>query len=92
LIYLKMRFITVLAATAASAYSQDICRAVVFSSGDQTASYQAGVLKSLAASGAERVAYNAITGVSGGAVSAGILSSFAEGSESAAADRIVKFW
>jgi len=84
--------LSVLAATSAFAAAEDICRAIVFSSGDQTAAYQAGVLKSLAASGADRVNYSAITGVSGGAVSAGILSSYATGQESEGADRIVQFW
>jgi len=89
----KMKFTsiaTVLAATASYA-AADTCHAVAFSSGDETAAYQAGVIKGLSGT-AGRTAYQAISGVSGGAISAGILGSFATGQESAAADRMIKFW
>jgi predicted acylesterase/phospholipase RssA len=66
---------TVLAATATYA-AADTCYAVAFSSGDETAAYQAGVIKGLASQGAARVNYQAVSGVSGGAISAGILGSY----------------
>jgi predicted acylesterase/phospholipase RssA len=47
---------TVLAATATYA-AADTCYAVAFSSGDETAAYQAGVIKGLASQGAARVNY-----------------------------------
>jgi len=39
-----------------------------------------------------RVNYQAVSGVAGGAISAGILGSYAQGQESAAADRMIKYW
>ena len=71
----------------------DKCYALAFSSGDESASYQAGVLKGLTESySTEEIAYSAISGISGGAVNAAILASFAEGSEADAAARMIKFW
>ena len=56
------------------------CYALAFSSGDESAAYQAGVLKGLAGSyEAGEVAYTAISGISGGAVNAAILASFEAG-------------
>ena len=69
----------------------DKCYALALSSGDQNSMYQAGVLKGLASAGAE-MSYQAISGVSGGAVNAAILASYAAGSESDAADRMHTFW
>ena len=69
----------VAAATQAAA---DTCYAIAFSSGDDSASYQAGVLKGLVeALGADQTAYSSVSGVSGGAVNAAILGSFAVGQE-----------
>ena len=72
----------VLAATASYAAADGMlstCYAVAFSSGDETAAYQAGVIKGLGASDPSRVNYQAVSGVSGGAISAGILGSYPEG-------------
>jgi predicted acylesterase/phospholipase RssA len=38
------------------------------------------------------VAYDTVSGVSGGALNAVLLSSFAKGDEKAAVDRMEKFW
>ena len=88
---MKQSIGVLLTSTAAYAHSET-CHAVAFSSGDQTASYQAGVLKSLATGSPNTTKYQAISGISGGAVSAGILASYAAGQEVEAADRIIKFW
>jgi len=84
--------LAVLLATTASYAAAETCRAIAFSSGDQSTVYQAGVLKSLAKGAPDATKYSAISGVSGGAISAGILASYAAGQEEAAADRIIKFW
>lgn len=71
----------------------DKCYALAFSSGDQTAAYQAGVLKGLTeAYGAEQTSYTAISGVAGGAVNAAILASYPVGQEAAAVQRMQTFW
>lgn len=77
--------VVVMAAIASQAEA-DKCYALALSSGDQSAAYQAGVLKGLTeAHGAAETAYTAVSGISGGAVNAAILSSFAVGQESSAA-------
>ena len=76
---------------AANAKDDSKCYAVAFSSGDNTAVYQAGVLQALAAGDANRQ-YSAVSGISGGAVSAGILASYEKGDDEHAAERILKFW
>lgn len=68
------------------------CYAVAFGSGGQDAAYQAGVIKGLSEAHGSEIAYSAISGISGGAVNAAILGSFAPGQESSAADRMYKFW
>ena len=56
------------------------CYALAFSSGDESAAYQAGVLKGLTESySADEVNYTAISGISGGAVNADILANFEAG-------------
>ena len=58
------------------------CYALALSSGDQNSSYQAGVLSAFAANlSADEIAYQAVSGVSGGAINAAILASFDAGSE-----------
>ena len=55
--------------------------------------YQAGVISGLAATlPASEMAYQAVSGVAGGAVNAVILATFAEGEETSAADRMKTFW
>lgn len=67
----------------------DKCYVLSLSSGDETSAYQAGVLKGLLQShDASDLAYTKVTGVSGGAVNAAILSSFPVGQESQAVDRM----
>lgn len=66
------------------------CRALVFGKGDDSAAYQAGVLKGLIeANGNTEHDYDAISGISGGAVNAAIFSSFIGGQEAEAADRMI---
>lgn len=73
--------------------SSDKCYALAFSAGEETSAYQAGVLTGfLDVNSADLHAYSAITGMSGGAVNAAILASYAEGDEKAAATRMVEFW
>jgi predicted acylesterase/phospholipase RssA len=58
------------------------CHAVAFSSGVQDAAYQAGALKVISSSDkltADDYAYDTVSGVSGGALNAVLLSSFAKG-------------
>ena len=55
--------------------------------------YQAGVISGLAATlPAAEMAYQAISGVAGGAVNAAILANYAAGEEATAADRMKTFW
>ena len=69
------------------------CYALALSSGDQNSMYQAGVLKGLATSlDSSEVAYQAISGVSGGAINSAILASYPAGQEADAADRMKTFW
>lgn len=71
----------------------DTCYAIAFSSGDDSSSYQAGVLKGLVETlGAEQTAYTAVSGISGGAVNAAILGSYAVGQEAEAAERMISYW
>lgn len=82
----------VIASVATQAYA-DKCYALAFSSGDESAAYQAGVLKGLIEQhGSAGTAYSAISGVSGGAINAALLANYEVGQESAAADRMVTFW
>ena len=89
---MQAKTIAILALTAAQA-AADKCYALAFSSGDESASYQAGVLKGLVESyDAAEVNYTAISGISGGAVNAAILANYEAGQEATAADRMATFW
>jgi len=71
------------------------CRALAFSSGDEDAVYQAGVLKGITQSSKMSpidYAYDSVSGISGGAINTVLLSEFTKGSEQAAADRMEQFW
>jgi predicted acylesterase/phospholipase RssA len=82
--------LSTIVAALAGQVAADKCYAAAFSSGDESAAYQAGVLKGLIAqNGPELHAYSAVSGMSGGAVNAAILGSFPVGKEAAAADRMV---
>lgn len=62
------------------ASSDGKCYALAFSAADESAGYQAGVLKGLIeTNGSEQHDYDAISGVDGGAVNAAIFSSFKSG-------------
>jgi predicted acylesterase/phospholipase RssA len=83
------------AASGVQAAVEGRCHAVAFSSGDQDAAYQAGALKGITTSdklSAADYAYDAVSGVSGGALNAVLLASFEKGQEDAAADRMEQFW
>ena len=85
--------IVAFAAFVVKGIAADKCYALAFSSGDQSSAYQAGVLQGFAqAMDATDMAYSAVSGVSGGAVNTSIMANYAVGQESAAADRMVKFW
>lgn len=70
------------------------CHALAFSSGDETSAYQAGAIAGIANSklSPDEYAYDAVSGVSGGAINAVILANYTKGQEKAAADRMEKFW
>ena len=71
------------------------CHALALSSGDEGAAYQAGALQGLVNSAnltADDVAYDTVSGVSGGALNAVLLSSFAKGDEKAAVTKMESFW
>ena len=84
-------FAVVALASLAEAATGDKCYALALSSGDQNSIYQGGVLAGLAAAG-ESIQYQAVSGVSGGAINAAILANYAAGSENDAANRIKTFW
>lgn len=78
-------------AVGVQAANEGRCHAIAFSSGDQDAAYQAGALKGITTSDklqAADYAYDTVSGVSGGALNAVLLSSFDKGQEDAAADRM----
>ena len=88
-------FVTLLLSSAVLAQQENggKCYALVFSGGDQSAAYQAGVLQGLVQQhGSAETAYSAVTGIAGGAVNAAILGSYPVGNELSAADRMIKFW
>ena len=69
------------------------CYGIAFSSGNESAAYQAGVLKGLVESyNADEVSYTNVSGIAGGAVNAAILASYDAGKESDAAAHMTKFW
>lgn len=78
-----------------SAVGDGKCRALAFSSGDEDAAYQAGVMKGISTSANltdQDRSYDSVTGVAGGAINAVLLSEFEKGQESAAASRMEQFW
>lgn len=61
------------------------CRVLALSSGDEDAAYQAGAMKGIVTAtqlSPDDYQYDGVTGVSGGALNAVLLSSFDKGSES----------
>ena len=71
------------------------CHALAFSSGDEGAAYQAGAIHGIVNSGkvpATEYAYDSVSGISGGAINAVLLSSFEKGDEAAAAEKMEAFW
>jgi len=67
----------------------DKCYVLAFSSGDETAAYQAGALSGIANSNltADQYAYDSVSRISGGAINAVILSNFNKGEEKVTAAR-----
>jgi predicted acylesterase/phospholipase RssA len=84
-----------MALTQATEAKPEKCYALAFSSGDESSAYQAGVMSGIAASDhlqdSER-AYQSVSGVSGGAVNAVIMSNYSMGEEAQAAARMEQFW
>lgn len=69
------------------------CYALALSSGDEDAIYQVGAIAGIVnATAADAHAYDAVSGVAGGAINAVMLSSFAKGDESSAVSRMLQFW
>jgi len=71
------------------------CRVLAFSSGDESAAYQAGALKGFTTSShmkPEDYAYDSVSGISGGAINAVLLANYTKGEEGAAADSMERFW
>ena len=86
--------LTFLAGSVAAA-NADKCYAIAFSSGDEDAAYQAGVLKGITSNSKltpDQWAYDSVSGISGGAINAVLLSSFEKGQEASAADKMEQFW
>ena len=77
--YCKAFTVAAVLAAITSEAAASKCYAVAFGSGGQNAAYEAGVLKGLAETHGSEVAYSAVSGISGGAVNAAILGSFATG-------------
>jgi len=78
---------------AANAWGSSKCYALAMSSADESAAYQAGVLKGFAANlPADEIQYTAVSGVAASATNAVLFSSFAKGKEVDAANRLVQFW
>ena len=84
------RIFTVLASAASLvAAKDDKCRVLALSSGDESAAYQAGALKGFTTSShmqPEDYGYDAVSGISGGAINAVLLANYTKGEEGAAAD------
>jgi predicted acylesterase/phospholipase RssA len=83
-----MKFATVVLSTIAVTEAQEVsagkCHALAFSSGDESAAYQAGALTGLVNSDKLQpgdYAYDSVSGISGGAINAVLLASFAKGQE-----------
>lgn len=72
--------------------ADDKCYVLALSAGDESAAYQAGVLKGLTASGSDEYQYDAVSGIAGGAINAALFSSFPKGQEIDASARVEKFW
>jgi predicted acylesterase/phospholipase RssA len=93
-----MKFASVVLGTIATVEAQaatEKCHALAFSSGDESAAYQAGALAGIVNSDKlqpEDYSYDAVSGISGGALNAVLLASFAKGEEQAAATKIEQFW
>lgn len=91
------KFIATLATflSGAQAAGDGKCRVLAFSSGDESAAYQAGALKGFTTSQhlrKEDYAYDSVSGISGGAINAVMLANYTNGSEDEAADRMEAFW
>ena len=85
--------IAIIGAFAHQVSAADKCYALALSSGDQNSMYQAGAIKGIAQTlSADEVAYQAISGVAGGAVNSVLLAAYPAGQESDAADRMKTFW
>jgi len=88
----KLTLLLASAALKASAQAPAKCYTLAFSSGQESAAYQAGVMKSLAQTLGAEAAYHAVSGISGGAVNAAVLGAFPKGQEAAAAAKMEQFW
>jgi predicted acylesterase/phospholipase RssA len=72
----RLALLSLLAFSCAKASSTK-CYALAFSSGDQSAAYQAGALQGLISSlTPDQYAYHTVTGVSGGAVNSVLLAAY----------------
>lgn len=92
---MKSSLLTLLVGASAAAQPDGKCYAIAFSSGDEDAAYQAGVLKGITTNSKltpDQWAYDSVSGISGGALNAVLLSSFEKGQEASAADRMQQFW
>lgn len=79
----------------ATAADNGRCYVMAFSSGDEDAAYQAGALAGITSSDklqASDYSYDAVSGISGGAINAVILASHEKGQEAQAAAKMEQFW
>lgn len=79
----------------AKAETNGKCLALAFSSGDESAAYQAGVLQGITQSSKltpSDWAYDTVSGIQGGALNAVLMAGFPKGQEKAAAAKMQQFW
>jgi predicted acylesterase/phospholipase RssA len=89
------KFASILASMATVEAQEGKCRALAFSSGDESAAYQAGAMAGIVGSdklSAEDYSYDSVSGISGGALNAVLLASFGKGEEADAAAKMEEFW
>ena len=89
-----MKFASVVLGSIATIEAQatsEKCHAIAFSSGDESAAYQAGAFAGIVNSTLlepEDYAYDSVSGISGGALNAVLLSSIEKGKEQSAATKM----
>ena len=92
---MKSLFFSLFAGASLATKADGKCYALAFSSGDEDAAYQAGVIKGITTNPKltpDEWAYDSVSGISAGALNAVLLSSYPKGQEHAAVERMEQFW